>query len=77
MDGTDREESADESAEWSGEEIEGSATEEEAHTAGGGGGSQVRMATAQIPEGSGAVELPGGAAAGRGNTWDISSEAVV
>ena len=40
--GTDREKSVDESAEWGGEETEGLATEEEAETAGRGGGGWAR-----------------------------------
>ena len=75
MDGTDREESADKIVKWSGEETKGSATEEEAETAGGWGGSKTRTAMARVPDGSGAGELPGGAAAGGGNTWDVTSEA--
>ena len=47
-DGTDREDSADESAKWGGVETEESETEEEAATAGGGGGvSMTRTVTAR------------------------------
>ena len=54
MDGTDPEDSADESSKWSGEETQGSATEEEAETAGGAGDvGQSLTATAQELEGSG------------------------
>ena len=65
MGGSDTEESADESAEWRGEETEESASDEEAETAGGSGEFGMTMAaTAEASEGSGAEYGPGCAAAG-------------
>ena len=76
MEGTDREESAEKSAKWSGKETEGLATEEEDDTKGGTGGiRKTRTATAQMSTGSGAVNISGSTAAGRGDTWVITSEA--
>ena len=48
MRGVGQEESADESSEWSGEESEGLATEEEATTVGGGGGVGKRDADSNV-----------------------------
>ena len=78
VDGTHREESSDKSADWSGEEKEGSEMEEEADTM-GGAEEAGRLLTAKVreSEGSGAEAAPGGAAAGKGNTWDVTSEDAV
>ena len=78
MAGTDQEERADKSADWSGEEKEGSEMEEEADTM-GGAEEAGRLLTAKVreSEGSGAEAAPGGAAAGKGNTWDVTSEDAV
>ena len=63
--GTDQEESADESTEWSRNDMEGSVTEEEAETAGGGrGGQRDQTATVQVSTGSRAGPLSGSTAAG-------------
>ena len=73
---TDRQESADESAEWSGAETKKLATEEEAETAGGAGWVRVtRMKMARGSQGSGIGPLPGGTAANRGDTWVVTSAA--
>ena len=73
---TDREESANESAEWSGEDTEDSAMEEEDVTLGGACGiSKTRTATLQGTQGSKSGPIPGGTAAGGGNTWEVTSAA--
>ena len=67
----------DEIIEWSGEEMEGYETEEEAETEGGGRGgvSKTRTATPRVSTGSGAGNSPEGATAGRGDTWVVTSVA--
>ena len=76
MEGAGRRESADESAEWSGTDSEGSATEEEAETTGeAGGGSDIRTATAWEEQESGAGEKPWVRAAGGSKTGKATSAA--
>ena len=75
VDGTDREESAEKTSKWSGEELEGLVTEDADETAGGAGGvDQMLVAMARGLEGSGAESAPGGAEDGRGNTWGVTSK---
>ena len=75
VDGTDQKDSADKSAEWSGEETEGLAMEEEVDIAGGAREVvQALTVTAQELEGICMEAAPGGAAAGGGDTWDVTSE---
>ena len=75
MGGTDREESAANSAEWSGEETEELASEEEAETVGGlGGVGMMPTATEEGLERSGTENGPGCAAAGGGVTLDVTSK---
>ena len=69
--------SADESAEWDGEETKNSASDEEAETAGGAGeAKRLLTVTAGEMEGSGAKDSPGGAVASGGITTDVTSEDV-
>ena len=50
-------------------------TEEEDETVGGSGEvGQARTVTARELEGIGAESAPGGAAAGGGDTWDVTSK---
>ena len=75
--GTGPENSADESAEWSGEETEESASEEESDTTGGLGEVGMTLTVrAEESEVSGAEDGPRGAAAGRGASLDATSEDV-
>ena len=77
MEGTDWEESAEKSAEWSGEETEGSATDEEDETAGAARGvSKTRTEMAQVSKGNGAGKLSGSLASDKGDTWVVTSEDV-
>ena len=74
--GRKTEESADESAEWEGEDTEDSALEEEDATAMGEGGARMQMkATAGGSEENGADEKQGSAAADGGDTGDATSAA--
>ena len=68
------EESADKSAEWSGEDTEDLELEEEAETAGGAGeyGRPLKATVGKL-EKSSAEDDPGGAAAGRGATANDTS----
>ena len=75
--GKGQEKSADKSVKWSGEDTEGLVPEEEADTARGAGEvGQALTSTAWELEGSGVEEIPGGAAAVRGDTWEVTSEDV-
>ena len=80
VDGTNQEEIVDKSDKWSGEDMEVLDMEEEAETAGGGGVEggviQTQIDLARVPEVRGTGELPGGAAAGGGDTWGVTSKAV-
>ena len=74
--GTYWEESANKSDEWSGDDTEGSTTEEEVETVVGAGGvSETRMMAARVLKGSGAGPLSRSTMTGRGNTWVVTSEA--
>ena len=74
---TEREESANESAEWSGADTDKLATEDEAATTGGRGGgggvSEMRTTTEQGSQGSGAGPLTGATSDSRVNTWVVTS----
>ena len=74
--GTDREYSSDKSAKSSGTDTGGSVTEEDTETVGGGREvSNTRTATARGSQESGVGLLPGCIAAGRSDTWLVTSEA--
>ena len=74
--GGGQEDSADESAEWSGDKLEGLATEEEATSAGGAGWErETRTVMSWRTQDSGEVGLPGDVMAGEGDTGKAASAA--